>query len=124
MRGLIVKKCYSSSSTSCVERRRRENMLTLCVLLTLLASLCEAAIDNNVDTKTSEEDEVLELFSVVKGTAHLPCNLTAPTLTDGPRLVLWYKDGGSQPIYSYDARFTTIKHWSELRDFSARAEFR
>ena len=79
----------------------------------------QASVDANNSDGTTKD-----LFSVVRGTAHLPCNLTAPTPGDGPRLVLWYKDGRPQPIYSYDARFSTIKRWSEFLDFRARAEFR
>ena len=70
------------------------------------------------------DDDVLEVFSVVKGSVALPCNLTAPRLTDGPRLVLWYKDGSPQPIFSVDSRFSTTKHWSEIEEFGRRASFR
>ena len=37
---------------------------------------------------------------------------------------LRYKDESPQPVYSFDARFSTVKHWSEDPDFGPRAYFR
>lgn len=70
-----------------------------------------------------KDDYDLEIYSVASGYAHLPCNITPP-IDDGVRLVLWYKDKNPQPVYSFDARFSVIKHWSEDREFQARASFR
>ena len=78
----------------------------------------------------SKSQEMTEVFSVVSGLAHLPCDLTPPNKTttifkDSPRLVLWYKNDNPQPIYSYDARFSTVKHWSEdTVDFGPRSHFK
>ncbi len=109
------------------KRRRSKNPWSLFLLsMFMLISTASASVSSSSSSKevSSDPSKMEELFSVVKGTAHLPCNLTAPRATDGPRLVLWYKDGEAQPIYSYDARFSTIKHWSEFPDFAPRAEFR
>ncbi len=111
-------------------RRRRAMTTSISLILLMISSfsvtVADAAVDNSVDGGGDGDGDtaIRDLFSVVRGTAHLPCNLTAPSATDGPRLVLWYKNGDPQPIYSYDARFTTIKRWSEDLDLRARAEFR
>ena len=49
-------------------------------------------------------DYLKEVYGVVSGSAHLPCNITSPTPGDSARLVLWYKDESPQPVYSLDAR--------------------
>ncbi len=43
---------------------------------------------------------------------------------DAARLVLWYKNESPQPVYSFDARFSTVKHWSEDAAFGPRTYFR
>ncbi len=72
--------------------------------------------------ETTEVDQ--DVYSVVTGAAHLPCNITPESRTDGARLVLWYKDFDPAPIYSFDARYSTVKHWSEDPTFGPRAYFR
>ena len=55
------------------------------------------------------------IYSVVSGSAHLPCNVSPPQgSNDEPRLILWYKDSDPQPVYSFDNRYTTPKHWSQV----------
>jgi hypothetical protein len=44
--------------------------------------------------------------SVVGDNAKLPCNLTSPIVGDRVSLVIWYKEGQSTPIYSFDVRHT------------------
>lgn len=44
--------------------------------------------------------------AVVGSEARLPCNLTSPITGDRVSLVIWYKEGQSTPIYSYDVRHT------------------
>ncbi len=55
----------------------------------------------SVECKT---EELKEVYGVVSGSAHLPCNITSPSPGDSARLVLWYKDDSPQPVYSLDAR--------------------
>ncbi|KAG5672457.1 hypothetical protein PVAND_002584 [Polypedilum vanderplanki] len=59
----------------------------------------------------SSEDENTPLFHVeaVQGTsARLPCNLTSQIDADRVSLVIWYKEGQSTPIYSFDVRHTEV----------------
>lgn len=42
--------------------------------------------------------------AVVGSEARLPCNLTSPITDDRVSLVIWYKEGQSTPIYSFDVR--------------------
>lgn len=52
---------------------------------------------------------VVPLFhteAVVGSEARLPCNLTSPITGDRVSLVIWYKEGQSTPIYSFDVRHT------------------
>ncbi|XP_023346166.1 uncharacterized protein LOC111715131, partial [Eurytemora carolleeae] len=63
-------------------------------------------------------------WAVVGSASHLPCNITPPHIEDSVYLVLWYKDDNPQPVYSYDARGSTSKHWSENHQFGSRAIFR
>ena len=96
-------------------------MFIFCLKLCLFVRASDSA---------SKSQEMTEVFSVVSGLAHLPCDLTPPNKTtsgfkDSPRLVLWYKNDNPQPIYSYDARFSTVKHWSEdTIDFGPRSHFK
>ena len=60
------------------------------------------------------DDFVPEIYAVAGSSANLPCNLKPPDGRDTARLVLWYKNSDPQPVYSFDARFSTVKHWSEV----------
>lgn len=44
--------------------------------------------------------------AVVGSEARLPCNLTSPITGDRVSLVIFYKEGQSTPIYSFDVRHT------------------
>ncbi|KAF0767143.1 nephrin-like, partial [Aphis craccivora] len=41
--------------------------------------------------------------------AYLPCNMTPPTPNDRVTLVIWFKQGQTNPIYSYDVRSSPVK---------------
>lgn len=44
-------------------------------------------------------DPSVEVISLVKSTAELPCDVTTNDPDDQVRLVLWYKGDGGTPIY-------------------------
>ena len=93
----------------------------------ILEMLLKICVIVRASERFSNRQEMTEVFSVVSGLAHLPCDLTPPNATtskDSPRLVLWYKNDNPQPIYSFDARFSTVKHWSEDRNFGPRSVFK
>ena len=50
-----------------------------------------------------------------------PCDISPREEGDSASLVLWYKNGSPQPVYSFDARFSTVKHWSEDPTFGPRS---
>ena len=76
--------------------------------------ICFASI---VDLANSETNSEI-IYSVVSGSAHLPCNVSPPQgSNDEPRLILWYKDSDPQPVYSFDNRYTNPKHWSQVLQF-------
>ncbi|KAJ1528856.1 hypothetical protein ONE63_007228 [Megalurothrips usitatus] len=60
--------------------------------------------------------------------ARLPCDLTPPLSGDQVWLVIWYREGSSQPCYSYDARSRTDNksgtHWSDEKAFGGQVTFR
>ena len=101
-----------------------KTMYKITWMLTIMLVVCTDFVATN---SISNNKQMTEVFSVVSGLAHLPCDLTPPNATnskDTPRLVLWYKNDDPQPIYSFDARFSTVKHWSEDRNFGPRSVFK
>ncbi|RWS12925.1 cell adhesion molecule 4-like protein [Dinothrombium tinctorium] len=47
-------------------------------------------------------------IAIVGGSVQLPCNVTPPSDEDSVVLILWYRDDTSNPIYSIDARITSL----------------
>ncbi len=63
-------------------------------------------------------------MTAVQGSSvDLPCNVTAPILGDKVRLVLWFKNDSSLPLYTFDAR-GEARHWSDDSVLAGRAFFR
>ncbi len=74
-------------------------------ILIVFANLAQCKIEpSSSDYANEDEDQVKVVYSVVSGTAHLPCNITPPLKGDRARLVLWYRGQDPQPVYSFDAR--------------------
>ena len=44
-------------------------------------------------------ERTTQSVSVLGGTANLLCNTTAPSPKNPPILVIWYKNGGGDPVY-------------------------
>ncbi|XKL63819.1 hypothetical protein PGB90_006183 [Kerria lacca] len=67
-----------------------------------------------------------EAEAVAGGVAMLSCNTTPPVKEDMVYLIIWYKEGLSSPIYSYDSRDKSSKeasHWSDDRTVGGRVSF-
>ena len=55
-----------------------------------------------VKSATSERAPILrtsQSVSVLGGAANLFCNTSAPSPKNPPILVIWYKNGGGDPVY-------------------------
>lgn len=50
-------------------------------------------------SSTSSEVVPYQSTAIVGGMAVLPCNTTAPRPQNPPILVIWYKNGGGDPVY-------------------------
>lgn len=96
--------------------------LVLCGAIFGISFVAHAA----AGTKISDEETVVvySIEAVGGGSVKLPCNITAPEY-DKVSLVIWYKQGQTSPIYSYDMRGKTeqAKHWSD-KDLTDRAFFK
>ena len=102
----------STSKPSSAPKKMIRYLLRFASLVSL--PICFASI---VDLANSETNSEI-IYSVVSGSAHLPCNVSPPQgSNDEPRLILWYKDSDPQPVYSFDNRYTNPKHWSQVLQF-------
>ncbi|KAL7017506.1 hypothetical protein ACKWTF_010402 [Chironomus riparius] len=70
------------------------------IKLLLLGLLFEKTYGNIEDEATV----VRKVEAVIGKYGHLSCNLTSDIRDDRIALVIWYKEGKTTPIYSYDAR--------------------
>ena len=100
---------WSINQQSSAPKKMIRYLLRFASLVSL--PICFASI---VDLANSETNSEI-IYSVVSGSAHLPCNVSPPQgSNDEPRLILWYKDSDPQPVYSFDNRYTNPKHWSQV----------
>ncbi|XP_057664801.1 hemicentin-1-like isoform X2 [Diorhabda carinulata] len=81
-------------------------------------------------TSIPEEEETETVFqsvdAVLSRSATLPCDIEPDIKEDRVYMVLWYRDGHSRPIYSFDVRgraFNKALHWSDSKMFGPRAYF-
>ncbi|KAL7016960.1 hypothetical protein ACKWTF_010208 [Chironomus riparius] len=79
------------------------------LLLTFFGLVLNHATTTNVIKSSEDENTPLFHVEAVQGTtARLPCNLTSQIDADRVSLVIWYKEGQSTPIYSFDVRHTEM----------------
>nr|XP_040567358.1 hemicentin-1-like [Lepeophtheirus salmonis] len=86
----------------------------------------------NKRLKNTGEDNNFQIpeqtVSAIQGSSvDLPCNISAPKQGDKVRLVLWFKNDSSLPIYTYDTRgksYEEASHWSDDKVLMGRAFFR
>ncbi|XP_064078282.1 LOW QUALITY PROTEIN: nephrin-like [Macrobrachium nipponense] len=65
--------------------------------------------------------------AMVQERARLPCDVTSTIANDRVVLILWYRGAAGTPIYSFDARGSSIekgKHWSDEMLLEQRAYFK
>ncbi|GIY18059.1 hypothetical protein CDAR_286731 [Caerostris darwini] len=56
----------------------------------------------------SFSETVTSVLGITGSKVALPCNITPPMQDDAVALILWYKDDITKPIYSVDARKTSV----------------
>ena len=62
-----------------------------------------AAVNSQLKRKNIE---LKEYSAIINEDANLPCNISAPSIEDSVALILWYRAGGKNAIYTVDARYT------------------
>ncbi|CAO1433884.1 unnamed protein product [Diamesa serratosioi] len=70
---------------------------------------------------------VTSVQGVLAKQAMLPCDITPLDRDDAVYMVLWFKEGDGEPLYSFDVRgrqFGQAKLWSSPAAFGSRAFFR
>ncbi|XP_035899846.1 nephrin-like [Anopheles stephensi] len=76
-----------------------------------------------------ENGPLIEVQTAVGLDVSLPCDLLPTTMTmmtDKVYLVIWYKEGNTKPIYSFDARGKSLQqaiHWSDEAVLKSKAYF-
>ncbi|XP_055701881.1 nephrin-like [Phlebotomus papatasi] len=98
------------------------------VICTGIISTVNPMSSTTTTSRNIEDENVpLVLSEAVQGSiGRLPCNVTPPILDDKVILVIWYKDGYTTPIYSFDVRkskFEKGAHWVDEKSFGGRAFF-
>ncbi|XP_059613324.1 neural cell adhesion molecule 2 isoform X1 [Phlebotomus argentipes] len=85
---------------------------------------------SEADDLINELDRPIPITSVqgvLAKQAMLPCDITPMERDDAVYMVLWFKEGDGEPLYSFDVRgrqFGQAKLWSSPTAFGARAFFR
>nr|XP_053629454.1 uncharacterized protein LOC128686533 [Cherax quadricarinatus] len=75
---------------------------------------------------TADDTVYASAMAMVQERARLPCDVTSTLANDRVVLILWYRGSAGTPIYSFDARGSTIengKHWADERLLARRAYF-
>ncbi|KAL1501112.1 hypothetical protein ABEB36_006499 [Hypothenemus hampei] len=87
---------------------------------------CQTLINENDIGDQDETAVISSVDAVLARSATLPCDIEPTVKEDRVYMVLWYRDGHSKPIYSFDVRgrsFNNAKQWSDQNVFGARAYF-
>ncbi|XP_071524793.1 uncharacterized protein [Panulirus ornatus] len=74
----------------------------------------------------ADDTVYVSAMAMVQERARLPCDVSSTLASDRVVLILWYRGAAGTPIYSFDARESTIKngkHWADERLLGRRAYF-
>uniref|UniRef100_A0A1B6C6V9 Uncharacterized protein n=1 Tax=Clastoptera arizonana TaxID=38151 RepID=A0A1B6C6V9_9HEMI len=99
-------------------------------LWVLLSVITMAYVTASGDDFLSELDRpipVVDIQGVLGKKAFLPCDIATKDDHDAVYMVLWFKESGGEPIYSFDVRGRNMgqaKFWSSDNAFGKRAFFR
>ncbi|XP_035773547.1 nephrin-like [Anopheles albimanus] len=100
--------------------------------LVMVAVACVTLSGRTVSASSIIGDEsgpLIEVQTAVGLDVSLPCDLLPTTMTmqtDKVYLVIWYKEGNTKPIYSFDARGKSLQqaiHWSDEAVLKSKAYF-
>nr|XP_045595441.1 nephrin-like [Procambarus clarkii] len=90
-------------------------------------SVRQASLSQDILARYPGQDDYISPTRMVVvaegGVADLPCDLTSTLASDPALLALWYKQGVTKPIYSYDVREGPAAHWRNSHYLGARAVF-
>ncbi|XP_017879880.1 hemicentin-1-like [Ceratina calcarata] len=104
-------------------RRCRWNVATTTTVFVLLRI---ATVYSQLEISDLDKPIPMETVSGVIGNkVKLPCNITSDN-NDNVSMVLWYKEGTGEPIYSFDVRrrqFSDARLWSSPTALGPRAFF-
>ncbi|XP_064119517.1 synaptogenesis protein syg-2-like isoform X2 [Macrobrachium nipponense] len=101
-----------------VRKRRKAGEVGMMNLL-LLICLYSASQFSGASAEFNET----VIKAVLSKEVHIPCKAYAPTAENSVRLILWYKDHNTRPMYSFDARTPMGRHWIEEESLGDRAQF-
>ncbi|RWS26916.1 Immunoglobulin domain containing protein 4-like protein [Leptotrombidium deliense] len=70
-------------------------------------------------------EDITEQSILIGKSASLPCNVTPRMLDDSVLLIFWYRNEAAKPIYTVDARATSLERASHSHDseLNARVTF-
>ncbi|XP_050293080.1 hemicentin-1 isoform X2 [Anthonomus grandis grandis] len=83
-------------------------------------------VNENEEDGVQQPTAMVSVDAVLARSATLPCDIEPSIREDRIYMVLWYRDGHSKPIYSFDVRgraFTKALQWSDPNMFGPRAYF-
>ncbi|CAH1161326.1 unnamed protein product [Phyllotreta striolata] len=94
--------------------------------LIMLAVVTAVAAQTIMPDEEESETVFQSVDAVLSRSATLPCDIEPVVKEDRVYMVLWYRDGHSKPIYSFDVRgrpFNKALHWTDPKIFGPRAYF-